>query len=188
MNGCVVILSGPSGVGKDTIIDAWHSVNPMVKRVVAATTRAPRAGELDGDAYHFKTRKEFQEMVAGDQFLEYKEVHGNLYGTPLSSVQEMLQRGQIVVLKIDVQGAAEARRKLVESTSVFLLPPSWQELERRIRDRGMDDEETIKRRLANAREEISLAKGYDHQLVNANVSEVIVQLEDIVRNATKVKA
>lgn len=180
MTGCAVILSGPSGVGKDTVIDAWHSVNPLVKRVVAATTREPRAGELDGDAYHFKTRAEFDSMVENGEFLEHKLVHGNSYGTPLESVQRMLSAGHIVILKIDVQGALDARLKLPDVVSVFLLPPSWDELEHRIRGRGTDDEATIARRLANAREELSYADRYDHQVVNDQVSNVVATLQSIV--------
>lgn len=180
MTGCAVILSGPSGVGKDTVINAWKSINPLVERVVAATTREPRAGELDGNDYHFKTRSEFDAMARNGEFLEYKEVHGNAYGTPIESVQKMLSAGQIVILKIDVQGALDARLKLPDVVSVFLLPPSWEELEHRIRGRGTDDDATIARRLANAKEELSYADRYDHQVVNDEVSKVLAELERIV--------
>ncbi len=176
MAGRLVILSGPSGVGKDTIINAWNAVDHRVSRVVAYTTRAPRVGEKDGVDYQFVDVDRFQEHAEAGDFLEYKEVHGNHYATPLKDMEEMLAAGQIAVLKIDVQGALSAMSLRPDAATVFLLPPDADELERRIRERATDSDETIARRLLNAREEMALATRYQHRLVNHSVEEVVQEL------------
>jgi guanylate kinase len=175
--GRLIILSGPSGVGKDTVIDAWASRNPCVARVVAYTTRGPREGEIDGRDYHFVSVDRFMEHVAAFDFLEYKEVHGNHYATPLSSLEKLLEEGKIAVLKIDVQGALSVMGLRSDAISVFLMPPDVDELERRIRGRGTDDPEVIAKRLKNAHNEISLSGRYDHQIVNDEVERVVDELE-----------
>ena len=180
MKGKLVVLSGPSGVGKDTVIDAWAKVNPRVERVVACTSREPREGEVDGDHYHFLTPEEFLVQIAEGSFLEYKNVHGNMYGTPLKAMQAMLDEGKIAILKIDVQGAAEVRSLRPDAITVFILPPSLEALEARIRGRGLDDEDTIQRRLAGAIQELAGADQYQHRLINDKVAEVVQQLEAIV--------
>ena len=176
-----MILSGPSGVGKDTVINAWQAKNPLVQRVVAYTTRRARAGEVDGVDYRFVSLPTFHELAERGAFLEHKEVHGNFYATPLSDMEAMLAQGKIAVLKIDVQGALSVMDLRPDALTVFLQPPSWEELERRIRDRGTDDDATIQKRLTNAREEIALADRYQHQLVNKDLDEVVGQLEDLVK-------
>lgn len=181
MKGRIVILSGPSGVGKDTVIDAWQKVNPLVQRVVAATTRDPRPGEVDGVDYHFLTSEKFLRRVDAGGFLEHKLVHSNYYGTPKASVDQLVDQGRIAILKIDVQGAEAVRPLRPEAVSVFLLPPSDSELERRIRGRGLDSEEVIQERLKNARQEIAEATRYDHQLVNDGVEQTVQKLQEIVR-------
>ncbi len=180
MKGKLVVLSGPSGVGKDTVIDAWAKVNPRVERVVACTSREPREGEVDGDHYHFLMPEEFQIQIAEGNFLEYKNVHGNLYGTPLKAMQAMLDEGKIAILKIDVQGAAEVRKLRPDAITVFILPPSIEVLEARIRGRGLDDEDTIQRRLAGAIEELAGADQYQHQIINDEVANVVLRLEAII--------
>lgn len=176
-NGKLVILSGPSGVGKDTVIDSWRAKNPKVKRVVAYTTRAPRNGETDGVDYNFVTREDFLAKAERGEFLEHKEVHGNFYATPLSDLEEMLKQGLVAILKIDVQGALSVIPLREDALSIFILPPSSEELERRIRTRGLDDPEVIEKRLQNARDEIAKSAHYRYQVVNNDVDEVVNQLE-----------
>jgi len=176
----IVILSGPSGVGKDTVLDRWAELNPQVRRVVAATTRAPRAGEIDGDDYHFMEEVVFLEAAKNGQFLEYKNVHGNWYATPWAGIESIVTAGGIAVLKIDVQGAEQVLKDHPAIISIFLLPPSMAELERRIRARGTESEETLATRLQNARDEIEASHFYRHRLVNRDVNEVVGQLQEIV--------
>jgi guanylate kinase len=178
--GRLVILSGPSGVGKDTVIDAWKRTNHRVARVVAYTTRNPRPGEVDGIDYHFVNVDEFQRKAKSGQFLEFKEVHGNWYATPLVDMEQMLEEGMIAILKIDVQGALSAMQLRQDALTVFLLPPSEAELERRIRGRGTESDEVIAKRLQNARDELAQKERYRHQLVNLDVEKTVEQLERIV--------
>ncbi len=180
MNGKLVILSGPSGVGKDTVIDAWQRADPRVERVVAYTTRAPRPGEVDGLDYHFRTVEQFLEMAAAGDFLEYKEVHGNWYATPLKDLDRMLAEGKIAILKIDVQGAEEVFGLRPDAVSIFLLPPSIEELERRIRGRGTESEEKVALRLENAQREIEASAGYRHRLVNSDLGGLVRELIELV--------
>lgn len=177
----LVILSGPSGVGKDTVLKAWSTANPRVVRVVAYTTRAMRPGEIDGIDYHFVTQDEFQARVDRGAFLEHKEVHGNLYATPLEDMERLLAEGKIAVLKIDVQGALTAMELRPDAKSIFLLPPSTEELEARIRGRATDDEATIQKRLENAREELAVADRYQHRVVNRDIDQAVTELEGLVR-------
>lgn len=178
--GKLVILSGPSGVGKDTVINAWHARDSRVQRVVAYTTRPPRQGETQGLDYNFVSLERFLELAEKGAFLEFKEVHGNHYATPLHDMEEMLDAGKIAVLKIDVQGALTAMELRGDAISVFLMPPSTEELERRIRARNLDAPDVILRRLINAREEMALAHHYQHQIVNDAVDDVVNELVRIV--------
>jgi guanylate kinase len=180
LSGQLVILSGPSGVGKDTVIDAWRKVNPKVTRVVAYTTRKPRKGEVQGIDYNFVTVPLFKQLAKEGAFLEHKEVHGNFYATPLRDLETMLERGQVAILKIDVQGAIAAMEKRPEALTVFILPPSWDELEQRIRGRGADDEAAIEMRLRNARTEMELADRYRHCVINRDVDDTVKRLQDLV--------
>jgi guanylate kinase len=177
--GKLVILSGPSGVGKDTVIDAWKGRDPRVQRVVAYTTRAPREGEEDGVDYSFVTVDQFLEHAAAGAFLEYKEVHGNHYATPLADMERMLAEGKIAILKIDVQGALTAMALRPDAISVFLFPPDADELERRIKARGTDDHATITRRLQNAVDEMALANRYQHRIMNDDVDRVVDRLVEL---------
>jgi len=179
-SGALVILSGPSGVGKDTVIDAWHAADSRVKRVVAYTTRPARQGERDGIDYRFVSLEEFLRLAESGAFLEFKEVHGNHYATPLYDMEDMLRAGLIAVLKIDVQGALTAMELRPDALSVFLMPPDTEELERRIRARNLDAPDVILRRLINAREEMALAHHYRHQIVNDSVPEVVRELRKLV--------
>lgn len=179
MKGKFVILSGSSGVGKDTVLEAWIAVNPNVQKVTAYTTRAPRSGEVEGVDYCFVTQKEFQYLILEGAFLEYKEVFGHYYGTPLKSVETLLTEGKIPVLKIDVQGGIEVIQEFPETLSIFLYPPSAEELERRIRSRGTDSDEEIQKRLSKASWEFKQAEAYQYRIVNDSIEDVIRQLEAI---------
>ena len=179
MRSRLVILSGPSGVGKDTVLEAWKASNPRVQRVVAYTTRQPRNGEVNGVDYHFVTRQRFDELVEEGAFLEHKLVHGNWYATPLSDMEALLIAGQIAVLKIDVQGAMEAMKLRPDALSIFLLPPTVEDLEKRIRGRGTDSEEVIERRLEDARYELALADKYTAHVVNDDIERVVRELNDL---------
>lgn len=178
--GRIVILSGPSGVGKDTVIEAWRQREARVRRVVAYTTREPRPGEEDGVDYHFVDRETFDRMAAAGEFLEWKEVHGNGYATPLRDLERMLAEGTIAILKIDVQGAQAVRRLRPDALSIFLLPPSMEELEERIRGRNQDAPEAIERRLATARQEIEQSGGYDHRIVNDEIEACVDRIQAAV--------
>ncbi len=180
MSGCLVILSGPSGVGKDTVLAAWQQKNPRVRRVIAYTTRAPRAGEVDGVDYHFVSADQFLAKAERGDFLEHKLVHGNYYATPLVDMEALLTEGAIAVLKIDVQGACEVMDIRPDAISIFLEPPTWEELRQRILGRATDSDEQIARRLANAEYEMSLRDRYRHRVVNRTVPETVQQLDELV--------
>jgi len=144
---------------------------------VAYTTRSPRNGEVDGVDYNFVSRDVFLAKAQKGDFLEYKEVHGNFYATPLSDLERMLEQGLVAILKIDVQGALSVIPLRPDALSIFILPPSSEELERRIRSRALDDTEAIEKRLQNARDEIEISYLYQYQVINKDVDEVVSQLE-----------
>jgi guanylate kinase len=167
-------------VGKDTLIEVWKARNARVERVVAYTTRPPREGETDGVDYHFVSIPAFTLMVDSGKFLEWKIVHGNYYATPLTDMEQMLSEGKVAILKIDVHGAISAMDLRPDALTIFIQPPSWNELERRIRSRALDDADVIERRLKNAREEMSLADRYQYQIVNNDLERAVDELEKLV--------
>ncbi|GAB6166531.1 guanylate kinase [Thermostilla marina] len=174
--GRIVILSGPSGVGKTTITDALRDVAPVpLVRSVSATTRKPRPGERDGVDYHFLTPEQFEQLRKEDQFLECFEVFGTgaWYGTLRSTVENALAEGKWVLLVIDVQGGLEVMRQYPEAIGIFVEPSSWDELERRLRGRGTEDETTIRRRLEQARKELQAGKKYPYRVVNDRVERAV---------------
>lgn len=177
----IVIMSGPSGVGKDTLIDAWMRHNPFVERVVTYTTRPPRKGESNGRDYNFVDKDRFDLLAKSGHFFEYKNVHGNWYGSPRVDTEDILERGDVPVLKIDVYGALDVMNVVPDALTIFIMPPSFEELERRIRYRASDDEETILRRLNNAREEIKLADHYRLQVVNDDIARVVRVLDGALK-------
>lgn len=185
MKGLLFILSGPSGVGKDTVIDAWSKVDPDVIRVRSLTTRSPRENEVDGEDYDFVSEKEFRRHIDGGHFLEYKFVHGKYYGTLLDRVKDLVEGGKSAVLKIDVHGALSVMDECPFAISIFLQPPSLQELETRLVNRKTDSEESIKSRMQTALDELELADRYKHQVVNRNVDEVVVELQQIKESYCK---
>ena len=183
MKGKLIILSGPSGVGKDTVLQSWQKANQKVQKVVSYTTRQPRAGEVEGEDYHFITHEAFEQLIKQNAFLEHKEVYGHYYGTPLHDMEELLNSGKFAVLKIDVQGALESIKKRPDAMTIFLLPPSFEELEHRIRSRGADSEEDIKKRLSKTSWELSQSSHYQYQVVNDTIDQAVARLEEILKKS-----
>ena len=181
LTGMLLVVSGPSGVGKGTIVKRIMENDPSIVFSVSATTRAPREGEVNHRDYHFVTEAEYDELVAQDAFLEHAEVHGHRYGTLKSEVERRIADGQNVLLDIDTQGALQVMAKAPDAVSVFILPPSFQELERRLRGRQTETEADILRRLANARAEVKLLPRYTYALVNDDLDQACRTLEHIVK-------
>jgi guanylate kinase len=179
--GLLIVLSGPSGVGKGTVRkELFSQPDTAFEYSVSATTRLPREGETNGVDYFFKTREEFEEMIKEDQLLEYAEFVGNYYGTPVEYVRETLDAGKDVFLEIEVQGASQVRRKFPEGLFIFLAPPSLSELENRIVTRGTETEEIIKGRMRAAREEIEMMELYDYVVENDQVERAAERVKAIV--------
>lgn len=180
-HGTLFIVSAPSGAGKSTLVNALLAREPGIALSISHTTRAPRPGEVNGRQYHFVDRATFEAMIARGEFLEHAEVFGNLYGTSLAGVRAQLAAGHDVLLEIDWQGAAQVRTAIPACVSIFILPPSRAELERRLRARAADSEATIERRLAESREEMSHAHEFTCIIVNDVFEDALGQLQAIVR-------
>ena len=178
----LIILTGPSGVGKGTVVKEILSKDKNIWLSISATTRKPREGEKDGENYYFLNQETFKEMIEQNLFLEWAQFAGNYYGTPLSSVNEKIKKGFTVLLEIEVEGAKQIRKKFPESLSIFLLPPSKAELERRIRHRGTEEEEVIKKRLLRANYEISESNQFDFELINHNIDETAKRIIELIKN------
>ncbi|EIL89846.1 guanylate kinase [Rhodanobacter fulvus Jip2] len=179
--GTLFVVAAPSGAGKSSLVNALLEREPTISLSISHTTRPPRVGELYGRHYYFVDRDAFEKQVAEGIFLEHAEVHGNLYGTSGTTVQALLAQGRDVLLEIDWQGAQQIRRSKPDCVSVFILPPSRAELERRLRGRGSDSAAVIERRLRNSREEIGHAHEFDFILINDVFSDALDDLQAIVR-------
>ena len=177
----LIILTGPSGVGKGTVVREILGKDKNIWLSISATTREPREGEKEGENYYFLNQEKFKEMISQNLFLEWAQFAGNYYGTPLSSVNEKIEKGFTVILEIEVEGAKQIKEKFPESLSIFLLPPDKAELERRIRNRGTDKEEAIKRRLSRANYEIAVSKEFDFALTNHNVNETAKKIIKLIK-------
>ena len=174
--GVLFVFSGPSGVVKGTLkAKLFEEFADRIAYSVSATTRGPREGEVDGKDYFFISRQEFERRVKNNEFLEHAEFAGNCYGTPRAYVEKLLDSGMNVVLEIDVQGALQVMKSMPECVSVFILPPSFEELEHRLRGRGTETEEKVRERLETAKRELPYAPQYDYQIVNGGDIEAAYQ-------------
>ena len=185
-NGLLVVMSGPSGVGKTTIARAVERAIPDSMFSVSATTRAKAEADVDGVDYHFVDEPTFRSMIDRDAFLEWAEVFGRLYGTPRAWVDEQLRRGRVVICDIDVEGAKQIKARIPEAVTVFVLPPSEDELLQRLRERKREDEAAIQKRFAEAKREIAAAKAsgvYEHFIVNEVLEPAIAEAISLVRGA-----
>lgn len=178
--GKTFIICGPSGVGKGTVVSRLMEADPTLYFSVSATTRAPRAGEADGVHYHFLTRERFQEWIDAGDFLEHAQFVGNFYGTPRRYVDEAMDQGRDVLLDIEIQGAEQIHRKRPEAVRIYIAPPSWEELERRLTGRGTEDGEKIRSRLARGREEFAAARDFDYLVINDTVDHAVAEIRAIM--------
>lgn len=175
--GRLIVLTGPSGVGKGTLLRSLLARHPELYFSVSVTTRSPRPGEIDGKHYYFVTRNQFEQMVAAGELLEWAEYAGNYYGTPRRAVEERIQLGQWVILEIELQGARQILKNFPSALNIFILPPSVTELERRLYGRGQDSQEAIARRLKRAQIELDAAKDFEIQIVNDDLEKALNSIE-----------
>ncbi|MEH1839155.1 MAG: guanylate kinase [Nostoc sp.] len=178
--GRLIVLTGPSGVGKGTLMRSLLNRHPELYYSVSVTTRSPRPGEIDGKDYYFISRSKFEQLLAEGEFLEWAEFAGNYYGTPREAVLNQIHFGRLVVLEIELKGARQIRASFPSAFSIFILPPSFDELEKRIRDRAQDSEEAIARRLLRAQEEIKAADEFDIQIVNDDFETALNDIETVL--------
>ena len=184
--GFLLVISGPSGVGKGTVLHDLMNTQKNLVYSVSATTRDKRDGEIEGVSYFYKSHEEFKQMIDDDQFLEYAHVHNNYYGTPKEFVENKINDGKIVVLEIDVQGAVNVKKNTDNAVFIFLAPPSLSELKNRIVGRGTETENDINLRMKNARRELEYIKYYDYLVVNDHINTAINSVNEII-NAEKHK-
>lgn len=177
------VISGSSGVGKGTVIKGFLEQNPEFILSVSCTTRNPREGEINGKHYFFLTKDEFQKCIDNDKFLEYAEFAGNFYGTKKKYIEECLNDGKNIILEIDTKGALQVKKRMPEAVLIFICPPSFEELEKRLRGRHTEDEATIQRRLSQAKDELERAKAFDYKIVNDNLENAIKSIEEVIKNA-----
>lgn len=178
--GLIIVVSAPSGCGKDTILEQLFKKNDNLFYSVSATTRAMREGEIDGKSYHFTTREQFENMIKSGEVLEYTEYCGNYYGTPKQAVIDMQNQGKDVVLKIEVEGGMNVKKIFPDCVMMFILPPSIKELDRRLRKRGTETEETISARIAQARTELTYAENYDYLVVNGDLDKAVDDVNRVI--------
>ena len=181
------VVSGPSGVGKDSVVKKLRDAHPEIAKTVSATTRAPRPGEQEGVDYYYCTQEKFRQLLAEDQIVEHNYYNQNYYGTLRSEVNRHLEAGRMVVLVIDVHGAANIKRLYPGANTIFLLPPSIQELEQRLRGRGTETDDVVRKRMDTALVELSHKMEYDIRLVNDNLGEAVAQLVAYVNETAEQK-
>ncbi|MTI47731.1 guanylate kinase [Sporosalibacterium faouarense] len=178
--GLLIVVSGPSGAGKGTICKKLLKKNKDIQLSISATTRSPRTGEVDGVNYYFEDKEKFKAMIGNNEFLEYAEVYGNYYGTPRKNIEEKLEKGIDVLLEIDIQGALNVKNIYSDGVFIFVLPPSMEELKKRIIGRGTETQEAIKKRFNSAYKELDYAFKYDYGVINDEVDEAVKKVEAII--------
>ena len=178
--GKTLIICGPSGVGKGTVVARLLASNPNLYFSVSATTRQPRNGEVDGVHYHFLSREQFQSWIAEDAFLEHAEFVGNYYGTPKKYVDAAMAQGRDVILDIEIQGAEQVHRQRPEAVRIYVAPPSWAELERRLIGRGTEDMEKVRSRLERGKQEFAAARSFDYFVINDTVDHAVTEITAIM--------
>ncbi len=178
--GKTFIICGPSGVGKGTVVARLLASNPNLYFSVSATTRQPRHGEVDGVHYHFLSREQFQSWIAEDAFLEHAEFVGNYYGTPKKYVDAAMAQGRDVILDIEIQGAEQVHRQRPEAVRIYVAPPSWAELERRLIGRGTEDMEKVRSRLERGKQEFAAASSFDYFVINDTVDHAVTEITAIM--------
>lgn len=183
MSGSLFVVSAPSGAGKTSLVQALLNINPQIDLSVSYTTRPPRPGEQDGKDYHFVTREAFTIMSARGEFMESAEVYGNMYGTSQTWISQEVGKGRDILLEIDWQGAEQVRRLFPECISIFILPPSLQALEQRLKGRGKDSAEVIAKRMAAVREDVAHVAEFDYVIINDNLNEALRELNAVVLSA-----
>ncbi|MBR6743361.1 MAG: guanylate kinase [Clostridia bacterium] len=180
--GSVLIVSGPSGSGKDTILKKVFEAMPEIKFSISSITRAMRPGEVEGEKYNFISREAFEEMLKRDMMLEHNEFVGNYYGTPRGPVDSVLENGGEIIIEVDVNGAANIRKKLSETVSIFIMPPSFEVLKNRLSGRGTDSAENVEKRMNEALCEIARADEYDYIVVNDELDKAVDDVITIIKN------
>ena len=180
MNNKLYVISGSSGVGKGTVLKGFLNRNPDFLLSISCTTRTPRPGEVDGVNYFFLSEDEFEECIKQDKFLEYAEFAGNYYGTKKRYIKQCLEEGKNIILEIDTKGALQVKKRMPEAVLIFICPPSFETLEARLRGRHTEDEETIQKRLQEAKIELERADSFDYKIVNDDLDKAIQTLEEVI--------
>lgn len=181
MNKKLFVLSGSSGVGKGTVLKGFLEKNPNFMLSISCTTRAPRPGEIDGVNYFFISQEEFKNCIENNKFLEWAEFAGNFYGTKKKYINQCLSEGKDIILEIDTQGALQVKKQMPEAVLIFISPPSFEALEKRLRGRHTEDEATIQKRLQQVKIELERAEKFDYKILNDNLDDAIKNLEDVIK-------
>ena len=185
MEAKLIVIAGPSGVGKGTVIKELLDKNKNIVLSVSSTTRKPRPNEINGVNYNFLTEEQFREAIKNDEFLEWAIYNGNHYGTSKTTVDNTLKNGKSIILEIEIQGALQIMKKCEDAVFIFILPPSYEELEKRLRGRNTEDEQTIQNRLKITQKELEIGKSFKYSVVNDSVENAVSKINEIIKKECK---